>query len=360
MKKLLLYVLTAPVVLASCGDDDGDEPDMVPDSPVTFEVVIDNVTTVSKFLSSGVFNTPSGATEAGPALPGSAYEFSFRAAPGMKLSFATMYVQSNDLFFAPDGNGIDLYPGGTALSGDITDQIELWDAGTEVNQEPGVGADQAPRQSGPNTGATENGTVELIANVNDGFTYPAVNSTIEATLTYMGDAEFRLTISNLGSSDSPLAPGVWVVHTEANPLFTEGAVDSGNGLEGVAEDGAATQLGDYAADNSGVVSPLAPGVFAVHSSAAQPLFTTGMADRGQGLEALAEDGAADELGSALTAMADVTASGVFNTPHGSSAPGPLMPGSHYEFTFTALPGQHLSFATMFVQSNDLFYSPGQT
>ena len=41
------------------------------------------------------------------------------------------------------------------VTGDVTDMVYLWDAGTEANQEPGLGADQAPRQSAGNTGAAD-------------------------------------------------------------------------------------------------------------------------------------------------------------------------------------------------------------
>ncbi|MEM7568201.1 MAG: spondin domain-containing protein, partial [Pseudomonadota bacterium] len=94
-----------------------------------------------------VFAVPAGASGPGPLTPGNAYEFVIAAKPGSKLSLATMYVQSNDLFYAPGEAGIDLFDmDGNPISGDITDQLELWDAGTEENQYPGVGADQAPRQ----------------------------------------------------------------------------------------------------------------------------------------------------------------------------------------------------------------------
>ena len=64
-----------------------------------------------------------------------------------------MFVQSNDLFFAPGGDGIALYDkGGKAVMGDVTSQVALWDAGTELNEEPGVGPAQAPRQPRPNYG----------------------------------------------------------------------------------------------------------------------------------------------------------------------------------------------------------------
>ncbi len=131
--------------------------------------------------ASGAFNTPVGATEPGPLLPGEAYEFTFEALAGDNLSFATMFVQSNDLFFAPDGAGIALFEDdGTPITGDVTGLVALWDAGTEVNQEPGVGADQAPRQAGPDTGEDENGVVQIVS---DEFTYPGTSETIQVSIT---------------------------------------------------------------------------------------------------------------------------------------------------------------------------------
>ena len=121
-------------------------------------------------IETGVFNTPSEASDPGPLGPGRAYAFEFHAEDGNRLSFATMFVQSNDLFYAPDGGGIALFnEEGVPLDGDITELISFWDAGTEVNQAPGEGADQAPRQSGPNSGDDEMGAIRL---VDDGFAYP--------------------------------------------------------------------------------------------------------------------------------------------------------------------------------------------
>jgi hypothetical protein len=152
---------------------------------------------------------------------------------------------------------------------------------------------------------------------------------------------------------------VWVVHTEASPLFTVGAADFGQGLEALAEDGDPSELAASLAGRSGLVTPFAPGVWAVHT-AADPLFTAGQADRGQGLEALAEDGTPAGLAKTLASQADVSSSGVFNTPAGADGPGPLLPNNAYEFTVEATPGDYLSLATMFVQSNDLFYGPTGT
>ena len=114
----------------------------------------------------GVFNTPAGAMGPGPIGPGAAYEFSFSATPKMKLYMALMFGQSNDLFYAPDATGIALFDKkGTPLSGDVTDKLVLWDAGTEVNEEEGVGPTQAPRQKTANTGTTENGVVRRAKDV---------------------------------------------------------------------------------------------------------------------------------------------------------------------------------------------------
>ena len=75
-----------------------------------------------------------------------------------------MLVQSNDWFFAFAPEGLELFDeGGAPVTGDVTDQVAVWDAGTEVDQEPGVGEDQAPRQAGPNTGdADPDATVRLV------------------------------------------------------------------------------------------------------------------------------------------------------------------------------------------------------
>jgi hypothetical protein len=70
-----------------------------------------------------------------------------------------MFGQSNDWFYAPEPGGIPLFNHGQPLSGDITSKFLLWDAGTEVNEEPGVGPNQAPHQKAPNTGADERGKV---------------------------------------------------------------------------------------------------------------------------------------------------------------------------------------------------------
>lgn len=129
----------------------------------------------------GVFNTPVGAMGAGPLVPGGVFEFEVTATKGMKLYMLAMFGQSNDLFYSLGKDGVELFDKkGNAINGDVTDKLLLWDAGTEVNEEPGIGANQAPRQSAPNTGKAENGKV---GKVKDGFKYPATKDVLKVTVT---------------------------------------------------------------------------------------------------------------------------------------------------------------------------------
>lgn len=129
--------------------------------------------------SVAVFNKSVGASGPGPITPGAAYEVTVSALPGDKLSLTLMMGQSNDWFYAPAESGIELFKDGRAINGDITSQIMLWDAGTEVDQEPGIGSDQGPRQKGPNTGKAENGMVKKVA---DGKTYTDAPSVMRVTI----------------------------------------------------------------------------------------------------------------------------------------------------------------------------------
>ena len=358
MFKPLSLSLFVPIVAASlvaCGDDT---------EPTTFTVTIDNISPAYDFSASGAFDTPVGASEPSAIGPGQAYEAEFAAAPGSYLSFATMFVQSNDYFYGPGEDGIALYDTmGMAISGDVTDSVYLWDAGTEVNQEPGTGADQPMHQSGPNSGAVDpDDTVRMAS---DTFAnLPDVSDVVAVTLTPAAGNMFTLRIENVstaqtlvytgGESGVVLAPGVWVVHNDPAPLFTVASSDRGVGLEAIAEDGNPSVAATALASATGISGPIAPGVYAVHEDG-EPLFSSGAADRGLGLEAVAEDGDPSALATALAA-AGLVASGAFTMPVGASAAAPVFTGESYSFTITAMPGDRLSLATMLVQSNDLFFA----
>ncbi len=129
--------------------------------------------------SVGAVNMPVGATEPGPVLPGQAYEFTVKGQPGDRLTVAFMFGQSNDLFYAPAQSLALFDRRGQPTGGDVTASLTLWDAGTEVNQEPGLGPDQAPRQSAPNTGTSEQAPVRPVA---DRYTYPGVAEVVRVTI----------------------------------------------------------------------------------------------------------------------------------------------------------------------------------
>jgi len=126
-----------------------------------------------------VFNTPTGAGAPGPITPGAVYEITISAAPGDRLTLTTMMGQSNDWFYAPGEAGIELFKDGKPISGEISAQIMLWDAGTEVDQEVGIGPDQGPRQKDANTGKAENGVVRKI---DDGKLYSKASDVIRVTI----------------------------------------------------------------------------------------------------------------------------------------------------------------------------------
>jgi len=105
-----------------------------------------------------IFNTPVGADAPGPIGPGSAYEFTVSAIDGDKLGFVTMFIPSNDWFYTPTDadNSLDLFTGGQPFSGEVAAaDIAIWDAGTEIDEEPGTGIYQVQRQSESNSGPAD-------------------------------------------------------------------------------------------------------------------------------------------------------------------------------------------------------------
>lgn len=367
MKKLFYLLLIFPFVFAGCNDDDDNGPAR---TTANFTVTIENVATTYAFLDGGIFNTPKGDAQPGPATPGKAYEFTINAGRNQHLSFATMLAATNDLFFGPDDSGIALYDvNGDPISGDVTDQVYLWDAGTEVNEEPAVGPNTVTNQPAPNTGEDENGTVLKIEDVTgDDFVYPAPSEIIKVTITHVGGTEFTVNIMDLataaletsaGTKPAPISPGVWVVHNGDNPLYTEGEADLGLGLEAIAEDGDPATLGDYIENNHGVTYPISPGVWVVHNQGTYPIFTSGVEDYGDGLEEIAEDGNAAVLGGNLSSLDGHKKGAIFNTPKGSNNAGPLLPGSSYELSFTADVNDNFSLVSMLAATNDIFLgTPG--
>jgi hypothetical protein len=139
----------------------------------------------SGIISVGAVARPIGASTDGPLTPGQAYEFEISAQPGQLLSTAWMFGQSNDLFYSND-RPIPLFDAaGQPRSGEMTLQLSLWDAGTEVNEEPGLGSNQGPRQTTPDAGVAE---LQGIAHVNDRYRYPRTGDVLRLTITPASDA----------------------------------------------------------------------------------------------------------------------------------------------------------------------------
>jgi len=138
-----------------------------------------SLTGAPRVVSVGADDHPIGANEGGPITPGQAYELEVTAAPGQYLSTAWMFGQSNDLFYSND-RPIALFAGDKPVSGEMTAQLTLWDAGTEVNEEPGLGPNQGPRQASPAAGVQEK---NAIAHVQDRYTYPKTGAVLRLTIT---------------------------------------------------------------------------------------------------------------------------------------------------------------------------------
>ncbi len=103
--------------------------------------------------------------------PMQAFEFVVpNASKGDRLSFATMFIESNDWFYSNNSKGIELFGAdGAPMNGDVTRFFGLWDAGTEETEEPGVGMNQAPRQARPGTGRSASRPVYAVMPPSVGF-----------------------------------------------------------------------------------------------------------------------------------------------------------------------------------------------
>lgn len=106
---------------------------------------------------------------AAPMHPGEHASVLASVADGENVSFIAMFGQSNDVVVATAPGGVGVLDGeDLAALG-----LGLYDVGTEVNQEPGVGSDQAPRQVAPDTGAGEGGQITAIDGMDSaGWAWP--------------------------------------------------------------------------------------------------------------------------------------------------------------------------------------------
>ncbi len=321
-----------------------------PAAATSFSVTIKNVV---NFLGVQIFNTPDESTSPGPVteIEGS-YWVDFQAVPGTKLNFATMQVVSNDWFFGPTGEGINLFENGVPVSGDITDQIYLWDSGTEEEDPATATSEPGGAEAGE---PDDDNTVRVVST--------DVTSQIKVTLDYFEDIRtFRLLIRNLkGAMDATdpviLAPGISVLHALDDPLFTVGEPDRGLGLAKIAVQGNPGDLFDWFTETGSTGAPLrlsssftvlSPGVVYAFDSDSDPVFVQGEdAPAGSGLEEISEDGNNQIIFDYITEQLGLSAAK-------SNEMMPIGPGGSLTFTLEAVPGDKFGFNTMFVFSNDWF------
>lgn len=318
----------------------------------TFTVVVNNVSAPLPITAAARFDTPVAATEPGPIVPGQQYTLEIAAAPGDVLSFATMFVESNDLFFAPYPDGIGLFDRATGdpLRADVTDQVFLWDAGTEVNEPLGTGAHQAPRQARPNSGETEANPISIVA----GDAAPVVADYLRASIAPTGSTAddltvFTLTIENVSATSavpSALSRGVALTHSNDVDLFELG-MHTRPPLQALAEDGDPSLLYEsFLAPR--FATEIGPLIWVVQPTATL-LFDVGQ-EASLGIEALAEDGDHVLLVEEIEGL-----NGGYTFDVSAGYTGLAAVGYSYEITFSANPDDALTFVAMVAESNDWFY-----
>ena len=325
---LMAMMIFSAMSFVSCDDDDDDNDGS---SVISFE----NVTEMKDFVQSGKF----------PAIaPGQSIEIIFNAGKGQAIMFATMYGNSNDLFFAPDNPGISLYNGeGTPITGDLSPLAKLWDNGTRINQAPGSNVSHP--------GTADNGNITMINGTDaQGHSYLPASELMKLNLTYnKSRSEFTLTITNNSngtSNETPMSPGVWVVSNildgdllNEQPYFTAGQ-KSGSQLTTLAETGNNNPLYDMVNGMTGIITKLSPTLVVIYTGDVNPIYELNKKDGGLGLQALAQKGETDQLEESLKTMSNVR-----NVYIAGGAT--TKPGQKNETHFDALRGDKIAYATMF-------------
>jgi hypothetical protein len=347
-------LLASLLSLAACKKDH----DMPAGQPAT--ITIENVLDSKPLVETGTFQ---GSGKPPVILPGQSTSFTFSAAKNQRLTFATMYGWSNDLFFAPDNPGIKLYnDDGSPITGDVSAQIKLWDNGTRVNQAPGAGVVH------PGTMEIAPKNVKEVSGTDDyGNTYLAASKLMQVSLAYNGNSTFTVTISNKSggtANETPFSPGVWTISYVAggNQLLPEAIYSNGkpsaNGLTNIAEMGDNSVMNMYLMGKTGIFTPLSPVLVVVYNGQQNPFFMTGENDRGEGLKDLAQKGNADILAAALKSKQGVKAVYVLKDPTNTV----LLPridganGGKVSQMLSVMKGDRVAIATMYGFSNDWFFA----
>lgn len=353
MIKTMLGLSLTAFILGACTDDH------VP-QPTARTLTVENVLDSKPLVQSGTFK---GTGTPPVILPGQSVSFSFSAAKNQRLTFASMYGWSNDLFFAPANPGIRLYDdSGMPITGDVSAQIKLWDNGSRVNQAPGMSV------SHPGTAEAAPRNIKEVAGTDDyGHTFLPAGQLMNVSLAYDGNSMFTVTIKNQsgGTADqTPFSPGVWAISYVAGgslllpePVYSEGKATT-DALTRIAEAGDNAPLSTWLTSQTGIFTPLSPVLVVVYNGAENPFFKSGENDRGEGLKELAQKGNADVLAAALKMKSGIKNVYVLKEPTttvllpkiGSNA------GGKVSQPLTLAPGDRIAIATMYGFSNDWFFA----
>lgn len=354
MKSLLGLSLTA-LIFGACTKDHDPQ-------PTAKTLTIENVLDSKPLVQSGTFK----GTGTPPVIfPGQSVSFSFSAAKNQRLTFATMYGWSNDLFLAPANPGIKLYEdNGTPITGDVSAQIKLWDNGTRVNQAPGMSVTH------PGTAEATARNVKEVAGMDDyGHAFLPASQLMNVSLAYDGNSMFTITIKNQSggtANETPFSPGAWAISYVAGgnlllpePVYSEGKAST-EALTRIAEAGDNGSMNIGLIAQTGIFTPLSPVLVVVYNGSENPFFKSGENDRGEGLKELAQKGNADLLAAALKMKAGIKNVYVLKEPTSTV----LLPkiggnaGGKVSQPLTLAFGDRIAIATMYGFSNDWFFATG--
>lgn len=295
-------------------------------------LVVENVVMPKLYVQSGTFMG-----EGNPPIirPGESVSIKFNAAKGQKLMFVTMFGTSADWFFAPENGGIKLFDdSGAAMTGDVSNQVKIWDNGTKMDKEH-----------------AEDNTITALDNM---MASDYVNLSLD-----FDDAksEFTLTIRNVSNGEmaTPLSPGVWAVSNfdgkqllSAMPFFTGGQKSTPE-VTAIAEGGDISMLKKHVEENTGLITGLSPVLAVVYDGIDNPIFHVNMKDKGMGLKEVAETGNSEKLMTSLKSVKGVKDVFVVGD-------GPIAPGQKVMKEYEAAEGCKIAFVTMYGFSNDWFYA----
>jgi hypothetical protein len=142
----------------------------------------DTLAEAENISNSGTFASPGGPADNPALFPGESATFTVMASPEDMLTMETMFVQSNDWFYGFEG--LSLFDGDEPVEGDVTDELGLYDAGTEEDTAPGTGEFQKPVQ-GPmatDVGPSEDEPIQMAAERHPDFDVPDASDVINVTV----------------------------------------------------------------------------------------------------------------------------------------------------------------------------------